>query len=262
MLTRSISGPFRTRRIAVFAWMALVPAVALRAANRARGPEHAAVEWKTPARWRHGLRSTPGTVFIGPRGIRFQAERRNSMAWPYEEIQTFYASPRRLLICSYTSRGWHLPGTRSFRFDLGQPLPPAVATRLSRRIGKPSRNADPMANAPAFAALAARHPTRLGGSNGMLRFRDRGIDYVTRGVGDGRSWQWADIQTIANPDPYHFRVTGFRETYDFDLKQPMSEALFDRLWDSVYGRGLELGVTTDPFGNSAPIARTGMNEER
>ena len=72
----------------------------------------------------------------------------------------------------------------------------------------------------------------------MLHFRKGGIDYVTAKGRGSRSWQWSDIQTIANPDPYHFRVQGFRETFEFELKQPMSRKLFDRLWDSVYARDL------------------------
>ncbi|MGH9454533.1 MAG: hypothetical protein ACRD2O_11260, partial [Terriglobia bacterium] len=129
------------------------------------------------------------------------------------------------------------------------------------QVGKPSRNAD-VAHGAAFATLGARHRTRWSGTNGVLQFRDSGIDYVTRRPGDGRSWRWADIQTTANPDPYHFRVAGFQEIYDFDLKQPMSQTLFDRLWDFVYGRGLQLGVKSGHSENRSGIAQTGMEEEK
>ena len=58
---------------------------------------------------------------------------------------------------------------------------------------------------------------------------------TTTGKG-ARDWRWSDIDTLTNPDPYHFVVTGYRETFDFELKEPMSPALFDQLWDRVYAR--------------------------
>jgi len=147
-----------------------------------------------------------------------------------------------MVITGYTNRHWRLPGTQSFRFDLKEAMPPGVAARLSESVDKPSRNADPLARAAAFASLAARHSRRGAGTNGVLRFLDTGIDYVTASDGDSRSWRWADIQTIAKPDPYHFRVAGFREIYDFNLKQPMSRQLFDCVWDRVYARRLQLAI--------------------
>jgi hypothetical protein len=81
-----------------------------------------------------------------------------------------------------------------------------------------------------------------GGSNGTLRLKDSGIDYVTENRRDSRTWRWADIQTIANPNPYEFRVTGFRDTVEFDLKQPMPRVLFDLLWDHLYASGLNLSA--------------------
>jgi hypothetical protein len=118
-----------------------------------------------------------------------------------------------------------------------------VAAELAQRVGKPAINGNPDSQAPSFATIPARHRTLTGGTNGILRFRDDGIDYVTGRQG-GRSWRWADIRTLANPDPYHFRVGGYRETFDFELKEPMSRELFDRLWDYVYARDLIVSPVT------------------
>jgi hypothetical protein len=205
-----------------------------------RQSAHARAEWTSPARWRSGIHSTSGTISIAPDGVRFAAARGQSQAWLYEEIRTFYAAPRRLIISGYANRRWKVPGTRSFHFDLKAAMPPEIAARLAKRVGKPSRNADPLPHAGTYATLAARHSGRTGGTNGVLRFHPGGIDYVTASSGDSRSWRWADIQTVANSDPYHFRVAGFLETYDFDLKQPLSRHLFDRIWDAVYGRSLQV----------------------
>jgi hypothetical protein len=148
-----------------------------------------------------------------------------------------------VVITDYESHSHHRPGERRFRFDLNNSVPASVAAELAQRVGKPVQNGDPDPQATAYVTLPARHGTRFGGTNGTLRFRDEGIDYVTSDGRDSRSWRWADIQTLANPNPYQLRVGAYLETVDFELKQPMSPDLFDRLWDHVYARDLNVGQT-------------------
>jgi hypothetical protein len=66
------------------------------------------------------------------------------------------------------------------------------------------------------------------------------IDFVAADGRDGRSWRWSDIQTLANPDPWDFRVMAYREIVEFDLKQPLSHDLFDKLWDILYAQDLNV----------------------
>jgi hypothetical protein len=209
----------------------------------------AALNWQSPAHWRHGLSKTVGTLALTGPGLEFQPVKGSALRWSFLEIQTFDLSPHRLTLVGYQNRRWHLHGEREFRFDLQSALPPVVAAELAARVAKPAENGVPDPKADAFATLGARHRTRGGGTNGALRFRDSGIDYVTASGEGARSWRWADIQTLANPDPYHFRVGAYREIFEFELKQPMSEDLFDRLWNSVYARDLS-GV--NPNGGARP----------
>jgi hypothetical protein len=205
--------------------------------------------WRSPAEWQRGLRKTRGTLQIGGGGVAFRAAKGRQLGWSFENIKTFDLSPHRLVIAGYANRKWRLPGDRNFHFQLKDSVPPAVAAEFARRVGKPNENGVPDPNAPAFAVIPARHRTRGGGTNGVLRFRRSGIDYVTASGRGARSWRWADIQTIARPDPYHFRVGAYREIFEFELKRPMSERLFDRLWNFVYARhlhGLNLTGGTRP----------------
>jgi hypothetical protein len=197
-----------------------------------------ALHWQSSARWRHGIKKTSGTLVFNDQGVEFRAAKGPEIHWAFEEIQTFKLSQHQLDLTGYQNRKWHFHGERSFRFDLASAVPPGVAAWLAQRVGKPVENADPSANAPVFATLGARRRTRGGGSNGVLRFRDTGIDYFTDSGRGGRSWRWRDIQTLANPDPYHFRVGGYRETFTFELKQPMTRQLFDRLWNGLYTQDL------------------------
>jgi hypothetical protein len=209
-------------------------------AQASSSPASESTPWKTNAAFKHGLTASRGTIEFGERGVTFLPAKGTPLRWGYIDIASFYLSRHRFKFQSYERRGWRLPGRKTFRFRLERAIPPTVATSLALHVGKPSRNADPSPRVLAFAALPAHHRGWTSGTNGVLRFRPEGIDYLTAHSSDSRSWRWADIQTIARPDPYRFTLGGYRETYDFDLKKPMSDDLFDRLWDAVYGRGLVL----------------------
>jgi hypothetical protein len=200
--------------------------------------------WQTKARLRGHWKSMPGTLLLVEQGIEFQPVKGSPVHWSFADIKSVVLpTPRRFTLVSYENRGWKRPGDRQFRFELNDPLPPRVAGELVARVGKPAINGDPDPKALTYVEIPARHRTRTGGSNGVLRLRDDGIDYVAVGGWDSRSWRWADIQTIANPDPYHFRVGAYLETFDLELRQPMTPEIFDRLWDRVYARGLNRGRT-------------------
>jgi hypothetical protein len=193
------------------------------------GSAPAAFAWQTAARLRHALGSTRGTLHIGEHAIEFQGAKGAAQRWPYVEIESLDLGLRRLELTSYENRGWHRPGDRRYRFDLDAPMPGGVAAELARRVGKPVRNRIPLAQAAGFARLPARHRTRTGGSNGALRFTAQGIDYLTSKPGDSRAWRWRDLQTVSNPDAYHLTVFAYRDTFSFELKEPMPSELFDRL---------------------------------
>ncbi len=200
-------------------------------------------QWQTPAQWHRTLeKPVSGTLSLDGEGVEFRSTKFNQR-WPYIEIHTFDLSPRDLTFTSYQNRPWHEPGERRFHFTLSEPMPPEVAAQLTEHVGKPVRNGAPQPGSVAAAKIPAHHRVWPGGSNGTLRLKDDGIDYVTENGRDSRSWRWADIQTIANPNPYEFRVTAFREIVEFDLKRPLSRTLFERMWDRLYAPGLNLSTT-------------------
>jgi hypothetical protein len=193
------------------------------------------VNWESQARLRHRLGGSPGTLTLSQDGLVFHPIKGSTLHWPFLEIQTFdLLSPRRLVITGYENRSWHGHGERQFRFDLSAGMPPDIAAELARRVVKPARNADPNPTATSFATILARHRTLAGGTNGTLHFGPDGIDYLTTNGQGGRSWRWSDIRTLAKPDPFQLRVNSYRETFIFELKEPMSRELFDRLWDEIY----------------------------
>ncbi len=224
----------------------LAPRPNLQAPAVAESPS-SSLNWQSPAKLHRLLKSVPGSLHIGTKGIEFRSQNKeHSYRWSYEEIETLSLWPRRIDVRTYEKRGRFRPGLRRFRFDLESELPPEVAAQVAQQMGKPVRNGLPEPNAAAFAFLPALHLTAFGGSksNGVLRFREEGIDYVSQAPEESRSWRWSDLRTLSNLDPYHFVVFADRETYSFDLKQPMSRDLFDRLTDEVYAH--------NPDFNSSP----------
>lgn len=203
-----------------------------------------AEHWQTPARWHLTLKkSEPGSLTLDADGVEFRSAK-FSQQWKYVDIHTFELSQRELTLLTYQNRPWHAPGERPFRFTLGEPMPAGLAAQFADRVGKPVRNGIPTTVAAAIVKIPAHHRVWSGGSNGILRLKEDGIDYVTENGHDSRTWRWADIQTIANPDPYEFRVTGYREIVEFDLKQPLERAVFEKLWDRLYAADLNVSPST------------------
>jgi len=203
------------------------------------------LDWQSQARLHRGLGGSPGTFTLSQDGLVFHPTKGATLHWPFLEIQTFdLLSPRRLVITGYENRSWHQHGERKYHFDLSVAMPPDIAAELARRVAKPVRNADPNPTATNFATVPARHRTLAGGTNGTLHFGPDGIDYLTTNGQGGRSWRWSDIQTLAKPDPFQLRVNSYRETFTFELKQPMSRELFDRLWDEIYAHDLNSSVSS------------------
>ena len=181
-----------------------------------------------------------GTLVIGESIIEFRAPKL-SHRWTYSDIKTFALSgPQALTITDYENRHWHEPGEQTFHFVLARPIPPGLAARMASMVARPVINGDPEPKLPAIAEIPAHRRERFGGSNGILRFSDEGIDYSTPDAREARSWRWTDIQTIASSDSWQFRVTAYREIVEFDLKQPMNRELFDRLWANLYASDLNL----------------------
>lgn len=191
--------------------------------------------WQSAARWHRTLeKSVPGWLLIDDAGVEFQSARLKER-WAWLDIYSFDLSSREFTLISYQNRRWHEPGDRRFHFTLAEPIPPAVASALTIRVARPVRNGDPPPAAEATAEIPAHRRAFSGGSNGILRLRNDGIDYVTKDGRDARSWRWEDIETIANPNAWELRIGGYREIAEFDLKQPMPRELFERIWDRLYG---------------------------
>jgi hypothetical protein len=197
--------------------------------------------WTSDVKLHRLPKALHGSLTISSDGVEFRPDKDPPSHWSFEDIRTVdLANAWRLSLVTYQNSRWHLQGDRAFEFTLKTQMPPEVAAELLRKVGKPAINGDPFTEASSFATISARHKTRMGGSNGLLRFSDSGIDYISK-AGDARSWRWTDLETLAHPERYRLRVGGYLETFEFELKQPLTSDLFDRLWDHIYAQKLNIG---------------------
>lgn len=217
-------------------WIPMVAQAVQQPAKRQNHPVMAPLHWESAARMRKTflLGKERGTLAVDAGGIEFRLANGRNLKWAFEDIHSVFIAPRRLVLETYLNRSLHRPGEREYRFDMTQTLPPAVAAAVADAVARPSQNADPDPNGAAIVTIRVRHRTLTGGTNGVLRIRNEGIDYVANSSQDSRSWRWADLQTLSDPDAYHLFVFGFRDTYTFDLKAPLSRQVFDWAADEIY----------------------------
>ena len=189
--------------------------------------------WQSPAKLHRLVGTEKGDLRIGANGIEFQSASHGTQKWAFEDIQTFRLSSRSLAIESYQNRRLHLPGIERYKFDLDQPVPPMIAAELATAVQRPSQNGVPDVSSQSLA-IPAHHRALTGGTNGVLRVREDGIDYVSSTASDSRSWRWADLETVSNPDPWHLLVYAYRDTCVFDLKERVSRETLNHISDEIW----------------------------
>ena len=146
-------------------------------------------QWQTRAHWHRTLKKpVSGTLLIDDSAVEFRSAKFNER-WAYADVHSFDLSGKELTLTSYQNRPWHEPGERSFHFTWSEPMPPDIAALLTQHVGKPVENGLPSASAPALSEIPAHHRTWFGGSNGTLRLKETGIDYVTETGRDSRTWR-------------------------------------------------------------------------
>jgi hypothetical protein len=191
--------------------------------------------WECPARLRHGIvGGTTGVLRTDSKGINFVPMAGATTHWGFTEIKDLDLQKDRMVVVGYDNRKWDIPGTRRFELEFKKEITPAVAASLTAEVDRPVRNRIPDPDTPAITVIAVRRSGHVGGSNGLLRIRQQGIDYVTAQPGQSRSWRWLDLQTLSNPDPYHLFVFGYLDSYAFDLKEPLSRKVFNHLSDEIW----------------------------
>lgn len=189
-------------------------------------------------RHEHLRKGCDGQMAVDENGIRFASSKgKHSWAWAYTDIQELRLEPSKIHILTYKDNKFALGADRDYDFTGKIPAEELYAywkTRMDQRFvaALPELPSDDV-------AIPVKHLRRISGSEGTLAFGADTVVYSTTAAGESRTWRYTDIDSISSSGPFQLTITtyerakshyGERKGFNFELKQPLSEATYNQLW--------------------------------
>lgn len=187
-----------------------------------------------------------GKLSVSAEGITFEepGEKDHSRRWSFEEIQNLkIESSRKIRLLTYEDSRWMLNRDRGFEFELTQgEITPELVRFLREKLLTPVASAVFAPPAEPFYSLPVKHRHAWGsGCKGELIFGKEGIYYTSSHSEHARLWLFGQIESLGRMSPYDFRLTvreashaGSTRNFQFQLKRPLDEKVYQELWRKVY----------------------------
>jgi hypothetical protein len=207
-------------------------------------------------RHEHLRKGGTGELRIDERGVAFREvnptrKRPHVFDWPYGEIQQLTIAPEELRVLTYQDNRWKLGADRMFTFRAGSGRPFLEAYAfLQRRLDQRLVAQLAVAEKEVLWQIPTKHLTRFGGSHGVLIATADLLVYRTDRKGESRTWRFQDTENVSSSGPFQLTVTSFersrshygsRKGFNFQLKEPLSEARYDELWRRLnHAKGLQV----------------------
>ena len=186
------------------------------------------------------LGSEAGVLTIDASGVHYRSENEKTLLdFSFEDIRKADVSnPQKVRLFTYERAKKRLARPRLYQFKIlegttGEDLAEFLAERLERPVAGAYGIQEGAGGIPAY------HRHVLGGCDGTLRFDRDAIRFHSMNRKHSRTWVHADIETIGTMDPFHFRLTTYAETYNFDLKERLSPEDYRSVWHSLYSEASE-----------------------
>ncbi len=195
----------------------------------------AAQEFSYAARHDHLRKSGAGTMVIGADGLSFrEAKGDHRWTWKWQDVQRLDLAPRKLRVVTYRDSKWKLGADREYRFELDPPQTfqdayEFLKGRLDQRLV--AEVADPAVEDG--WSLSVKHLQRFGGTLGVLEVGSGRVVFKAGGKGESRTWRYGDIGNISRSGPFELTITSLDKTFNFQLREPLSEARYNELWREV-----------------------------
>ncbi|MFY9725022.1 MAG: hypothetical protein WB579_15290 [Bryobacteraceae bacterium] len=192
-----------------------------------------------PMRHRHWRGGCAGTLDVSEAGVRFTGPKGHAWQWQLDDIRQLELAPDRVVVVSY--QNGRLPWTER-RYEFGGSVPVGeLYALLKNRMDQ--RLVAELAQPPGGEtwSLPAKHVGRAG-SLGTLELTAEAIAYRTRAKDESRTWRYTDIAGISSSGPFQLTITTFelapaqyggRKDFNFELRQPITEARYNKLWLQV-----------------------------
>ncbi len=188
-----------------------------------------------------------GKIEITDKRIAYFADKaKDSRSWKYEDIQYFdRISNREFTILTYEDDSRLLGRDKSYHFIITEAeLADDVFRNISSRLNKPVTNRELPEIESIKYELPAKHLHTLGGCQGILKFTEDSIYYVTDHKKDAREWLLQrDVQSVWSADRYRLEIHIYENNrrefsrtriYKFDLKIPLDQEFYRNLKLKLY----------------------------
>ncbi len=202
----------------------------------------AAAELRYAVRHDHFWGSGRGTLSISEKGMSYREAKRlkHRWDWGWDEIQQLLVAPRVLRVLTYEDSRLRLGRDRSHRFELAEagsfePVWTALRERLDQRLvaalARPE--GEPWWSAP------AKRLRRFAGDHGELIVTAEGVVFRSAGRDASRTWRWSDLESVSRTGPFQLTFTTYEraaadygglKSFTFQLKRPLEEGAYRRLW--------------------------------
>ena len=185
--------------------------------------------------------SEAGVLTIDASGVRYRSENEKTVLdFAFEDIRKADVSnPQKVRLFTYERAKKRLARPRLYQFKILEgTTEEALAEFLAERLERPVLGAYGIQEG-AGGGIPAYHRHVLGGCDGTLRFDTNAIEFDSKNRKHSRTWVHTDIETIGTMDPFHFRLTTYAETYNFDLMQRLSTEDYRSIWRGVYSQASE-----------------------
>lgn len=244
------SGINTTKVILVLAVCALLP-VSLSTTAIADGP--GAQEYTFTVRHARMLGDRDGTLTLTAERVEYRSkDGEHGGSWTYRDIQRLeILSKTRIRITTYEDNKFFGMDRVLTLEIVGGELTREVSDFLRGRMPKPFTTWFTDRAGQPIVELAVKHHHRFGGCQGTIAVHDDRLVFVSDSGKGSRTWLWSDLRGVSRPDPFRLelatweRESGGPKAYTFAVKEAMSDAAYEAIWERIY-RPTPLRVAAPP----------------
>ena len=196
-----------------------------------------------PARHDHWRGHCDGRLTVDDNGVAFESDKKEDHSWKvsYLDIQqVMVLDDGEFRLLTYKDRKWRLGADREYQLRIpDQQFAAQVSPLLERRLERRFVSGAAPPEVQPLWELPAKHLLRFSGTEGTLVVTADRILYRTDSRGESRDWPFSDIDNVSTSGPYQLTITtyeralshyGDRKGFNFQLKHPLTEALYNDLW--------------------------------
>lgn len=224
--------------------------------NAQTAREKPTTEFRFGVKHDHLRKSCEGELVINDEGIEYiTAFEKHERYWDFVDIKLLkLISKTEIEVQTYTTyrpkltlnQSLKIGRDESFRFkflegEMTQEINDFLQSKIKKPMATTFIDAEDETATPIYS-LPVRHRHRWGGCSGVLKVYDDRLVYKSyTEPTDSRLWRWSDIQGLGRSSRYKFEITTFEpqfggpeKPYNFDLKEEMTDEIYDFVWKRFY----------------------------